>query len=389
MDDERRDDLTSQILRDFAHRVSEQVVTPAFAPGQRSFHGGYPVRGQRRLYARMFAALFSTVILAGVIALAVTHGQRGSTNGDNPTATSRPSPGPDVIELGPGIVQPEVLEATNGKLWVSGSALDGATGPLLEFDARTGTLLRTIPLTDGGAFQIASGGNSIWLRTQLGEASTHVVEINARTGQIVANVALQFDGGLAVTPGAVWTVNGPLGLVRIDPRTGHTVATIPLPGGPYPPSTVTAGPLGVFLGSPYDGDILRVDEQTDTVHLLTRVGTRVNQMVELGTALWVSTGDALVEVSVSTGKTSRTIELGAPILGLASDGHSLWVTTDRPKPGSVRVDPSSGEMFPVTLPAGVAGLFAVASDPSTGETWATASSPRSSLARLEACSKAC
>jgi hypothetical protein len=119
------------------------------------------------------------------------------------------------------------------------------------------------------------------------------------------------------------------------------------------------------------------------VSLVTHIGTRVDQMVELGTSVWVSTGSALVEMSVGTGAVGRTVELGAPILSLASDGHSLWVTTDTPKAGSFRVDPTTGAITPVTLPAGVGGLMAIASDPSTGETWATASSLHPSLVRLE------
>jgi hypothetical protein len=193
---------------------------------------------------------------------------------------------------------------------------------------------------------------------------------------------LQKDGGLAVTRNAVWTVNGALGLLRIDPQTGHTIATIPLPGGPYAPLGLTSGPLGVFLGSSYDGSILRVNEQTNTVSLVTHIGTEVDEMVELGTSVWVSTGTALVEMPVSTGVPGRTVEIGAPIRGLATDGHSLWVTTDKPKSGSFRIDPTSGEITPVTLPSDVTGLFAVASDPATGATWATASSPSPSLVHL-------
>ncbi len=220
------------------------------------------------------------------------------------------------------------------------------------------------------------------MRTQQREASTHLVKIDVRTRQVVVNIPLNVDGGLAVNTDAVWTVDGSFGLRRVDPRTGRTIATIPLPGGPYPPLFVTTGSLGVFLGSPYDGSILRVDEQTNTVSLVTHIGTRVNQMVELGTSLWVSTGSALVEMPVSTGMAGRSIELGAPILGLTTDGHSLWVTTDKPKPGAFRVDPNSGEITPITLPADVTGLFAVASDPSTGTTWATAMLPNPSLVHL-------
>jgi hypothetical protein len=275
-----------------------------------------------------------------------------------------------------------VFTASNGKLWVTGISPDQGPASLQEFDEDTGKVLSTISLPDNYPGEIAVGDNAIWLRTQQGEESTHLVKIDATTHQILVNDTLQKDGGLAVTGDAVWTVNGSLGLLRIDPQTGKTIATIPLPGGLYAPLGLTNGPLGVFLGSSYDGSILRVNEQTNTVSLVTHIGTQVDQMVELGTSLWVSTGTALVEMPVSTGVPSRTVEFGAPILGLTTDGNSLWVTTDKPKPGAFRVDPTSGEVTPVTLPSGVAGLLAIASDPATGTTWATAMLPNPSLVHL-------
>ena len=330
---------------------------------------------------RLLAGIMTAIVVTSGVALAIAYGPRSSTNGANPLGT-QPTPGLDVIAVGSRISQPDVFAASNGKLWVTGISPDQGAASLQEFDEDTGKVLSTMNLPDNWPGDIAVGDNAIWLRTQQGEESTHLLKIDATTHQVVVNVTLQKDGGLAVTNDAVWTVNGSLGLLRIDPQTGRTVATIPLPGGLYAPLDVTSGPLGVFLGSSYDGSILRVDERTNTVSLVTHIGTQVDQMVELGASLWVSTGTALVEMSVRTGVPSRTVELGAPVLGLTTDGHSLWVTTDRPKPGSFRVDPTSGQITAVTFPSGVSGLLAVASDTSTGETWATASSPNPSLVLL-------
>jgi len=321
------------------------------------------------------------VVISGVV-IAVTYGPHHPRSGTNNRLT-RPVHAPSVIALGPGITQPYVLAASDGRIWVTGISPNyKSPASLREFDEDTGKVLSTIDLPDDWPGEIAVGSHAIWLRTQQNEDSTHLLKIDALTHQIVVNVTLQKDGGLAVTHDAVWTVNGSLGLLRIDPQTGRTVATIQLPGGIYAPLGLTSGPLGVFLGSPYDGSILQVNEQTNTVSLVTHIGTRVDQMVELGSSLWVSTGSALVEMPVSTGSPDRTIALGAPILSLTSDSHSLWVVTDKPKLGVVRIDPTSGQLTHVALPANVKDLFAVASDPTTGETWATASSPHLSLLHL-------
>ena len=373
MDEEARSDPTTQLLRDFVDATSSQVRVPAFQPGRRLDGRRQRLSGARRVVG---IALVTALALA-IVALCVVYGPRSSAH--RPQSPETQTSGPDVITLGPEFVQPTVLVARDGKLWVSGYAPNGGAASIEEFDEHTGKLLGTTLLSENSPFEIAAGHNAVWLRTQQGEASTHLVKIDTSTHKIVVNITLHLDGELAVTPDAVWTVDGD-GLLRINPETERTIATIPIPGALYPPLIVTAGSLGIWLGSSYDGSVLRVDEQTNTVNLVTHVGSFVNQMVELGTSLWVGTGTALVEVPVSTGTPNRTVEIGSRIVGLSSDGHRLWVTTGPPA-GSFRVDPTSGEVTPVDTPSG-AKLSAVASDVATGETWATAFWPRPALVRL-------
>jgi len=338
-------------------------------------------RPRRRLITLLVVLVPAAVVLA--VVLGVIDGPRDTTRANTPAPETQPPPGPGVVALSPRITEPSVLAAGDGDLWVTGISPDQGSASLQEIDEATGRVVVTIGLPDNWPGEIAVGTDAVWLRTQQGEESTHLVEIDRATRHLEANVTLQKDGGLAVTPDAVWTVNGSLGLLRFDPQTGHALATVALPGGIYAPLDLTSGPLGVFLGSPYDGSVLRVDEQTDTVSLVTHIGAHVDQMVELGTSLWVSTGTALVEMPVRTGVAGRTIELGAPVLSLATDGHRLWVVTDKPAPGVARIDPVSGRITTVRLPTDVTGVLAVTSDPSTGETWATVTSPHPSLVRLE------
>ena len=378
---------TERRLRRALAAVAEQPVAPT-GPDAEPRGDGLSPPPPRHQHSRQLVGALTVVVVVAAVALGLVYGPRSSTSRPGPSPATQPTPGPDVIALGPAIGDVSLVAASNGKLWVTGLSPDQGPATLQEFDEDTGKTLSTIRLPDDWPGEIAIGDNAIWLRTQQGEESTHLVKIDATTHQIVVNITLQKDGGLAVTRDAVWTVNGSLGLLRIDPQTGRTIATIPLPGGLYAPLGVTSGPLGVFLGSSYDGSILRVDEQTNTASLVTHIGTQVDQMVELGNSLWVSTATALVEMPVSTGVPNRTVELGAPILGLATDGHSLWVTTDKPKPGADRIDPVSGRITPAALPSGASGYLAVASDPSTGVSWATASSPSASLVRLVPCTAA-
>ena len=373
-----------QRLRRALAAVADQ--SPAAAPPGSGREGEdlfAPAAAHRR--SRPLVGAVTVVVVIAAVALGLAYGPRSSTNHPGRSPAGQTNSGPDTIALGPTISDLGQLVASAGKLWVTGVAADGGGATLEEFDAGTGQVLHTTALPDGLPYQMAAGPDSIWLRSSVGESSTHLVKIDATTGKVLLDVVVQKDGGLAVTASDVWVVNGSLGLLRIDPQTGRTLATIALPGGIYPPLALTSGPLGLYLGSNYDGSVLRVDDGSDTVSLVTHVGHEVDQIVELGGSLWVSTGHAIVELPVSTGVPGRTVDLAATVLRLASDGHQLWVTTDKGQPGVDRIDPVSGQVTPAALPAGVTGLLAVASDPGTGVSWAAASSPALSLVRLVAC----
>src|SRR5579872_119988 len=316
-------DLLEQRLRRAFRVVAEQYVPaiPSIAkPGDQG-----PRNGSPRRYFRPALSAVAIVVVVALVVLGVVAGPRSSPSGHPPAGLT---PSADVIALAPEIVQPSVFLASRGKLWVSGLTPSQGPASLYEYDENTGKLVSTIRLSDNSPFQIAAGDNAIWLRTQQGEQSTHLVRVDTVTHRVTANITLHFDGGLAVTSSAVWTIDGRTDdLLRIDPLTGRMVATIPLPGGPYPPLIITAGPLGVWLGNSYDGSIYKVDESANALRLVAHVGTAVDQLVELGASLWVGTGTKIVEIPAITGMPGRSFDVGARIISLSTDGRWLWGTT--------------------------------------------------------------
>jgi hypothetical protein len=330
--------------------------------------------GRRPSRALVIAATIVVIALIASAILAITNPDQRATVRIGPRT---PVSGPDIIDVGPDIFQVGTLAVVGDKLWVSGHAPGNGPASLKEIDAATGKVVRSVTVPDNSPFAMAVVDDTIWLRTQQGETSTHLLKISAKDLQIEGSIELQTSSGLAVTRNAVWALDEP-NLRRIDPSTLKIVATIPLPGGRF-----ASGSAGVWLESTRDGSgsILRVDESDNTLRPLTPVGPFDGLIAQLGNSLWVVTTQpgstqqtSLSEVSTADGSTRQSADLGRRILDVASDGHSLWVVTDGPQ-FLTRIDPATGAQTPVTLPGppellrSPDLLLFVASDAHTGTTW--------------------
>src|SRR3954452_7734150 len=72
-------------------------------------------------------------------------------------------------------------------------------------------------------------------------------------------------GGLAVVAGSVWVAQGEQRVLRVDPRSGRTLARIRAPGA----VSLAATDNAVWVAGGNRGAIYRIDPVTDTV--VTRV----------------------------------------------------------------------------------------------------------------------
>ena len=323
----------------------------------------------------------ATALVVVVVLVAVAFATRSSnparvhvvTEPSSSTTTAPASQPKSVIALDGKIIQVQALAAADGKLWVTGDAPKSGPAHVQEIDALTGAVLGDTTLPDNGPIAIAIGSGAVWVRAQQGEQSTALFKIDPTTHKVVGTLVMKKDGGLALTPDAVW-VNDDVGLERVDPTTVKVTNTIPLVGaGPYTSLLVTSGPIGVWTGNFYTGDVQQIDTSHNTAGPVHHLATDTSTMVELGSSLWVEKyPDQLIEVGPD-GRARRTLHMGEPVQGMATDGRALWLATN----GShvLQVDPASGAITRLELPARTALAPTLTADPVRGTIWVAALEP--------------
>jgi hypothetical protein len=347
-------------------------------------------RRSRSVIAIGVAALVAAALVAiGFVATRATTGTHVRVVQEPPTSpvTAPPSP---VLRLNYEITQVQAFTAVDGKLWVTGDAPipagaprpdpQGQEGPahVQEIDAASGAVVVDVTLPDNWPYALAVGDGAVWVRAQQGEASTALFKIDPATKKIVATLDGHNDGGLVVTPSAIW-INDNGGLQRVDPRTGKAIATIPLvSAGPYTSLFVVAGPLGTWTANGYTGQVQHIDTTQNTAGPPIQITTG-NQAIEwIGEtdhSLWVQEyPNQLVEFDVN-GRKLRTLMIGTGERTFAptSDGRYIWLGTEHSY--VFRVDTTTGAIRTINLPTGFSGATNLSIDPTTGDIWASTLKP--------------
>ena len=88
MNDDPRPDPTSRLLDDFVRHVSGQVAVPVFTGEPKRTRGR-----SRRQGLRTAAVVFSALVVAAAVAVALAYGPRSSRIGPHPSPATQPTPG--------------------------------------------------------------------------------------------------------------------------------------------------------------------------------------------------------------------------------------------------------------------------------------------------------
>jgi len=335
-------------------------------------------RRSRRIVAAGVVVLAAAAILA--IGLVTTRTTRHTKVriAQEPTTSTTTAPPKSVIALDHEITQVQVFAAVDGKLWVTGDAPDEGPAHVQQIDPASGAVLVDVTLPDNGPYALAVGAGAVWVRAQQGEASTALFKIDVATRKVVATIVGQHDGGLVVTPSAVW-MNDNGGLQRVDPATAKVVATIPLvAAGPYTSLGVVAGPLGIWTVNSYTGQIQHIDNVHNTAGPPLQITTgkeSIEWLAEIDRSLWVEEyPNRLVQLDVD-GRKLRALTLGAGerTFDPKAYGRYIWLGTEHAH--VFRVDAMTGEVTTVDLPAGFTGSVNLAIDATTGAVWANTINP--------------
>jgi streptogramin lyase len=303
--------------------------------------------------------------------------------GSAPSTPASPSPDPDaefdarlIAELSlPG--GPDLPTEAFGSLWVL--APDGDVPAVHRVDPTTNTLVTTIDVPMNRCQGLGVSPEAVWVCSTNGLA-----RIDPATNAVVATVGFPTAGVFSPLPygdGSVWVFSSQEDvrdtIVRVDPATDTVTATIPLGhiGG-----TMAYGKDALWVSSPDDDMILRVDPTTDSVEEWATGLDGVSFLaIDDETGIWASLhgeefpetepGDpTMVRIDPVDGSEIARIDIGGQIgmsgsISPSADG--IWVRAAIPF--LVRIDPVTNEVVD-RIDANKAGGMVVTA---FGSVWAT------------------
>jgi sugar lactone lactonase YvrE len=147
--------------------------------------------------------------------------------------------------------------------------------------------------------------------------------------------------GITRAAGSIWTASVEQNLVlRIDPRTGHVLARIPVPK----PWWISSGDGGLWVSSDSIG-ALRIDPGKNRVRAVTRIPdpSSIDEVVVGGGDAWVTNSRTGTVTRIDTsGHVVATYRTGAGAHEPSYSAGALWVT-NQDAGTLVRIDAKTGD----------------------------------------------
>ena len=179
------------------------------------------------------------------------------------------------------------IAAGQGRVWV----VTPEDGKVVAIDASSGQPASAISPPDGTAGELAYGEGGLWV---VGDHGT-VTRVDPASGKPGTPVKVArkippdgpFRGEIAVGEGAVWVAAlDDETVIRLDPRTGKVVKTIPFKDGVE--GDIAAGADGVWVVNE-SGALVRIDPRTNAASGTLPAGTSgTNDMTAGADAIWIA-----------------------------------------------------------------------------------------------------
>jgi YVTN family beta-propeller protein len=258
----------------------------------------------------------------------------------------------EAAPIGAGHILETALSPDRGTLWVTTEA----PGQLIEVDARTLRVERTIPLPGNGdpyGVAVSPDGSTVavdW-NDQVGffEAATGTL---TKTVKLEANAEYAYSISFSPDGSTLWTANGP-SVVPVNVATATLEAPIPTPGGVnirFVGPTPDGSTLGVLDSA--TSKLTLIDTATRTVKRSVSVGIESQSLVfspDGSTAYAVSPKNpsAIFPVNLATGERANPIPLpegSRPTsLTITPDGKHVYANDQN---GGQVVDLETGRLEP-------------------------------------------
>jgi DNA-binding beta-propeller fold protein YncE len=246
------------------------------------------------------------------------------------------------IPVGRPQESPIAIAVADRAVWV----VDFGDARVLRIDPATNRVVARIPVR-GGAGGIGVGAGAVWVTSGEGGDQRHgwVQRLDPARNRVEATIGV--PGGLqlwgvAVSGQSVWVGNALGRLWRLDPRRNQVTATVRATQtqGASPPGVghLAAGADAIWTGA--DGQLLRLNPRSG--HPLATIpwvaGSHDAYSGVGAGSVWFASGDRLVRVDPATNRLVATTEI--PELdsaGIAAGADAVWVLSGDLL---VRIDPA-------------------------------------------------
>jgi YVTN family beta-propeller protein len=259
-----------------------------------------------------------------LIATSVVIGLAGCV-GSTPTASPSPTSRPASLDL-PDL--PGAAAADRDRLWIAAYG----TGRLYRVSGSQRFDLLASTIADPRA-----------LRPTCEPGTVH----DAPMGSFLPR-RCDLPSGVAVGAGSVWFGrNDQQAVVRLDPASGHVVATIPVGFHVF---NLAADAASVWVVSFEDDMVARIDPKTNAVTVSQHLVHGPVGVLIAGGSAWISrVGNAtVVRLDAITGALQAEFAVGRRPLPLAEGAGSIWVRSEQDSTVS-RLDPATNQVV-ATIP---------------------------------------
>ena len=309
-----------------------------------------PPSERRRIRALAGAAALALAGVTVAIVVGLTRGgtERAQALAEPDSAVFVAADGGDLVRVA-SVRDPVRVAYGSGALWSI-----SATGELTRVDPATGEEVARLGLgvVPSG---LAIGARSVWVT---GKTSPTVFRIDPAVNEVVdrfplpmGGVVTEQTGEVAVGAGSVWIGHGAFNpgawVERLDPETGHVQKRFSILAGDV--DHLAFGEGALWVASTPSGELRKIDPRTNEVVFKRVLQSQLCCVAAGGGFVWAASNpDGVIWKLTTSGRVLPTIELHAPVQGLAYGDGALWAALgDEGK--AIRIDPTTDEIREYTV----------------------------------------
>ena len=232
---------------------------------------------------------------------------------------------------------PRDVTAGFASIWVS----NGPSRTVTRINSSTGAISAVITVPDPASV-LAVGAGSVWLTSFPGNSLTR---INPTTNTVTGTISLDPGGlnpiGVTFFDGYVWVANhdgNPTGSVeKVDPTTMHVVDMIPVgTASTAGPTTIVSGAGSLWVNVPNIPGVVRINPLTDTTIATISVKGACASMAANAQAVWVAELDddgcpsgspGISRIDPVSNTVTATLKASGTTGAVALDRDTLWYGT--------------------------------------------------------------